>query len=189
MKSNKQKLYFEERKKELWKKNPYIKWFQVDDIDNDETSCIIANLIYEVSMFVMELYTFLFYPDHSNNILSLVGLTITYAISAYHHWCCGFESQSGRGVQYYVIKFVSDLRQVGGFLRVLRFPPSIKDGLYIMYYDFLHVDQKSKMATTAAITFNTIWYENVKIISCSMKLQNYKLAWTKTVHKWSLDNR
>jgi hypothetical protein len=33
---------------------------------------------------------------------------------------------SGRGVQHYVIKFVSDLRQVGGFLRVLRFPPPIK---------------------------------------------------------------
>jgi len=29
-------------------------------------------------------------------------------------------------IQYYVIKFVSDLRQVGGFLRVLRFPPPIK---------------------------------------------------------------
>ena len=29
-------------------------------------------------------------------------------------------------VQHYVIKFVSDLRQVGGFLRVLRFPPAIK---------------------------------------------------------------
>ena len=29
-------------------------------------------------------------------------------------------------VQYYVIKFVSDLRQVGGFLRVFRFPPPIK---------------------------------------------------------------
>ena len=28
--------------------------------------------------------------------------------------------------QYYVIKFVSDLRQVGGFLKVLRFPPPIK---------------------------------------------------------------
>jgi len=27
---------------------------------------------------------------------------------------------------YYVIKFVSDLRQVGEFLRALRFPPSIK---------------------------------------------------------------
>jgi hypothetical protein len=36
---------------------------------------------------------------------------------------CGFESRPGRGVQHYVIKFVSDLRQVGGFLRVLRFPP------------------------------------------------------------------
>ena len=32
---------------------------------------------------------------------------------------CEFESRSGRGVQHYVIKFVSDLRQVGGFLRVL----------------------------------------------------------------------
>jgi hypothetical protein len=29
-------------------------------------------------------------------------------------------------IQYYVIKFVSDLRQVAGFLRVLRFPPPIK---------------------------------------------------------------
>ena len=32
-------------------------------------------------------------------------------------------SRSGRGVQHYVIKFVSDLQQVGGFLRVLWFPP------------------------------------------------------------------
>jgi len=29
-------------------------------------------------------------------------------------------------IQHYVIKFVSDLRQVGGFLQVLRFPPSLK---------------------------------------------------------------
>jgi protein gp37 len=29
-------------------------------------------------------------------------------------------------IQHYVIKFLSDLRQVGGFLRVLRFPPLIK---------------------------------------------------------------
>ena len=40
--------------------------------------------------------------------------------------CCEFESRSGRGVQHYVIKFVSDLRQIGGFLRVLWFPPPIK---------------------------------------------------------------
>ena len=29
-------------------------------------------------------------------------------------------------IQHYVIKFVTDLRLVGGFLRVLRFPPPIK---------------------------------------------------------------
>jgi hypothetical protein len=29
-------------------------------------------------------------------------------------------------IQYYVIKFVRDLRQVGDFLRVLWFPPPIK---------------------------------------------------------------
>ena len=29
-------------------------------------------------------------------------------------------------IQHYVIKFVSDLRQVGGYLRVPRFPPVIK---------------------------------------------------------------
>ena len=56
----------------------------------------------------------------------VVGFTITYAISAYNHKCCEFESRSGQGVQHYVIKFVSDLLQVSGFLWVLRFPPSIK---------------------------------------------------------------
>ena len=29
-------------------------------------------------------------------------------------------------IQHYVLKFVGDLRQVGGFLRVLQFPPLIK---------------------------------------------------------------
>jgi len=32
----------------------------------------------------------------------VVGFTTTYAISAYHHWCCEFESRFGRGVQQYV---------------------------------------------------------------------------------------
>ena len=46
----------------------------------------------------------------------VVGFTTTYMyrISAYHHWY-EFESRSGRGVQHYVIKFVSDLPQVGWF--------------------------------------------------------------------------
>jgi hypothetical protein len=39
-----------------------------------------------------------------------------------------FKSRTGEmcSIQHYVIKFVSDLRQVGGFLRVYRFPPPIK---------------------------------------------------------------
>jgi hypothetical protein len=51
--------------------------------------------------------------------------TAIYVIIAHHHWCCQFESRSGQGVPHYVIKFVSDLRQIGGFLRVHRFPPPI----------------------------------------------------------------
>ena len=56
----------------------------------------------------------------------VVEFTTTYAISAYHHWCCEFKSLSGWGVQHYVIKFVSDLWQVSGFLWVRLFPPPIK---------------------------------------------------------------
>jgi len=39
-----------------------------------------------------------------------------------------FESCTGEvySIEHYVIKFVSDLQQVGGFLRVLLFPPPIK---------------------------------------------------------------
>ena len=62
---------------------------------------------------------------HSGRDRMVVWFTTTYAISAYH-WCCEFESRSGRGVQHYVIKFLSDLRQVGGFLRILWFLPPIK---------------------------------------------------------------
>jgi len=32
----------------------------------------------------------------------VVGFITTYAISAYHHWCCEFELRWGRGVQHYV---------------------------------------------------------------------------------------
>ena len=58
----------------------------------------------------------------------VVGFTTTFTISAYHHNRCEFESRSWRvySIQHYVIKFVSDLRHVGGFLMVLRFPPPIK---------------------------------------------------------------
>jgi hypothetical protein len=46
---------------------------------------------------------------HHGSDRMVVEFTTTYAISAYHHWCCEFETRSGRGVQHYVIKFVSNL--------------------------------------------------------------------------------
>jgi hypothetical protein len=56
----------------------------------------------------------------------IVGFSTSYAISVYHHWCCEFKSRSGRGVQHYGIKCVSDLRQAGDFLWEPQFPPPIK---------------------------------------------------------------
>ena len=63
---------------------------------------------------------------HRGRDRMVVEFITTYAISANHHCCCEFDSESGRGVQHYEIRFVNDLRQVGGFLLVLRFSPPIK---------------------------------------------------------------
>ena len=58
----------------------------------------------------------------------VVGFKTTYASSSYHNLHYEFESCSGAvySIQHYVIKFVNDLRQVGVFLLVLRFPRPIK---------------------------------------------------------------
>ena len=47
--------------------------------------------------------------SHSDSMV--VGFITTYAISAYHHYRCEFESRSGEvySIQHYVIKLVSDL--------------------------------------------------------------------------------
>ena len=48
---------------------------------------------------------FLFFRDRHGSYGSWFYnyLYTIYAISAYHHWCCEFESWSERGVQHYVI--------------------------------------------------------------------------------------
>ena len=53
----------------------------------------------------------------------IVGFITTYAISAYHHLRCEFESRSGEvySIQHYVIKFVSDLRRSVVFSRYSSF--------------------------------------------------------------------
>ena len=90
--------------------------------------CVVAFVPYFIMrhMAIAFLSDFHFTEARRGRDRMIVGFTTTYAISAYYHWCCEFESRSGRCEQQYVIKFVSDLRHVGGFLRVLRFPPPIK---------------------------------------------------------------
>jgi hypothetical protein len=57
----------------------------------------------------------------------VVGFTTTYAVTTK---VVSLNPTDGEVynymIQHYLIKFVSNLWQVGGFLRVLRFPPLIK---------------------------------------------------------------
>jgi hypothetical protein len=50
-------------------------------------------------------------------------ISTTYEISSYH-----LESHTGGvySIQHFVITFVSDLRQIGGFIQVFRFSPQKK---------------------------------------------------------------
>jgi hypothetical protein len=67
-------------------------------------------------IFLLELYSRLVPPIHfpkTNIGRDRMAVSFT---TIYHHLCCEFESRSGRGVQNYDIMFVSDLRQVDGFL-------------------------------------------------------------------------
>ena len=54
------------------------------------------------------------------NIMNVITSNI------YSKYCSNHAHYEVSSVQHYVIKFVSDLRQIGGFLWALRFPPSIK---------------------------------------------------------------
>ena len=54
----------------------------------------------------------------------VAGFTITYAMSGYHHKSCEFETCWWWGVLDTTL--CDEVCQVGGFLRILRFPPSIQ---------------------------------------------------------------
>ena len=74
------------------------------------------------------MYQCIFHWGRRGHDSMAIGFTTTYAISVYHHLRCEFESRLGEvySIHHYVIKFVSDLRHVGGYLRVLWFTPPIK---------------------------------------------------------------
>jgi hypothetical protein len=95
----------------------------------------------------------------------VVGFTTTCVNSAYHHWCCEFESRSGRGEYYYVIKCFSDLRQVGSFLRVLQLPPPMK------------TDRHDITEILLRVALNTIKQPNKQIKPNAVDLHWVEVEW------------
>jgi hypothetical protein len=92
----------------------------------------------------------------------VVGSTTTWAIRAYHHNSCEFGSQSERSVQHYVIKFVSDLRQVGAFLWVLQFSSTNKTDRHNITEILLKV-----ALNTTTVTFSLACPCSVPLEECS----------------------
>jgi hypothetical protein len=83
--------------------------------------------------FAAECMNFMFdfkYHWHKNLYQIWVGPSWPWSYGSwiYNYQCCEIEFHPGEvySIQQYVIKFVSDLQQVNGFLLLLRFPPSIK---------------------------------------------------------------
>ena len=66
--------------------------------------------------------------DNTHRAVVVVGFTTTCVISAGHHKRYEIDPvhDEAYSIQHYVIKVVSDLRQVGNFLLILWFPPPIK---------------------------------------------------------------
>jgi hypothetical protein len=61
-------------------------------------------------------------------------------------------------IQHYVIKFVSDLRQVGGFLRLLRFPPTTLVVICIDCIGSCKFNYHTITTTTASVFLSVVSY-------------------------------
>jgi hypothetical protein len=93
------------------------------NVSIDKLAYLILMCEYYITDDVLMYQISQYFRDRRGRNRMVVGFTTTYAISAYHHKRCEFEPRWGEvySIQYYVIKFFSDLRQVGGFLLVFRF--------------------------------------------------------------------
>ena len=106
----------------------------------------------------------------------VVWFTTTNAISAYHNWC-DFESRSWPGVQYYLIKLVSDLVSV--FLRVLQFSPPIKlndTAEILLEMALITIKQSDKQSESRKVNIFCIkfkirtkrWYQSSRLGLCAI---------------------
>ena len=70
------------------------------------------------------------------------------------------SNRSGRGVHHYVIKFVSDLRQVGGFLSVLQVFSTNKTDCHVIIEILLKV-----ALNTIKQTYTCIYISGITVVS------------------------
>jgi hypothetical protein len=117
------------------------------------------------------------YRGRSGRHRLVIWFITIWAISAYHHQRCEIEPRTGEvySVQHYVIKFVSDLRQVSGFLWLLRFPPPIKLK-YCWKWCYKNINQSNQPTNHLVNNTNKEWMEdqNVKkkLLTINMKRKN-----------------
>jgi hypothetical protein len=91
-----------------------------------------------------------------------------------NHWLLTgrtFEFQSSEvySIQHYVIKFVSDLRQVSSFLRVLRFPPPINwPSQYIWNTIESGVNEHKPNPWKVAVDQSTLLQRGIRRLHCKV---------------------
>ena len=84
--------------------------------------------------------------------------------------------------QHYVIKFVSDLRQVGCFLQVLPFPPPIKTDHHDIAEILLKVALNTINLTPSLVT--VIFLEDIELFNLSRVIAPCGLSYL-IMSKWS----
>ena len=84
-------------------------------------------------------------------------------------------------IQHYVIKFVSDLQQVSGFLLVLRFPPTIK--LIIEYHMYKCTTHVSLLCRTSDI-YNICLLPQTCVALRHLQLSPIRTVWPSDIYIW-----
>jgi hypothetical protein len=122
----------------------YRRLFEICRVNRDRSSIPVA---IPISGAKQNTQTTFFFSDTRTGILSSIAGPCDFlparsdkfqkVCGTYHHKLCKFESRSGKvySIQHYVIKFISNLQQVGGFLRILRFPPPKKLGRLLFLFE------------------------------------------------------
>jgi hypothetical protein len=85
-------------------------------------------------------------------------------------------------IQHYVIKFVSDLRQVGCFLLVLRFPPTIKTDCHDMTVILLKVALNIIKQKRKSINITCRFFVSSDYPPCRMFFTVYEVFWRESIY-------